>query len=446
MVGEFLLLRLARTANAESADATYSTTIAMSEGTLQLWQDGKVVDEVCWAKSDSCLEPFTSEQPTTLVRDSTDGEFRHQASYNAHYIIGQPSLLLPVPSTNDTTKPQPGDEPQSGDGTTSSTNPNISGAPTGPTEVTPTPDNIDETTTPAENKCQGIEFTEVLSYYATEKSEQFIELYNAANDAIDLSYCRVRYKKKLYPLAGLIAPEGYSVFRPSSAKPAFTLTKNPSQSNEIELLDTNDEVIDVLIYEHGQKKAVSLAKFIDETNTEMWEKTYAPTPGASNVYQEFRTCPEGKVINEATGNCIKVTSTAIVKQKTLKQNSTGVAPCPEGKYRNPLTGRCKQIESGANGELKPCAEGYERNPETKRCRKIKSTNDGETYALVPTTYSDKKTFVGLGVVLLLVGTGSVYIVLQFRHEIARAARKSRQRLYHIRKNLVAWCTRFHRHK
>lgn len=442
MVGEFLLLRLARTDNADKADATYSTTIAMSEGTLQLWRNDKIVDQVCWAKSDACLKPFDGDHPTTLVRDFADGKFKHQESYDTHYNLAQPSLVLPTPSDPET-EPQPSTKPQPDGETKPSTS--TSGTSTKPTEVDP-PMEDDEAAGQAESKCQGIEFTELLSYYATDKSEQFVELYNATDEIIDLSYCRVRYKKKTYPLAGKIAPEGYSVFRPISASPAFTFTKNPSQSNEIELLDANDEVVDVLIYEHGQKKSVSLAKFIDETNTEMWEKTYAPTPGASNIYQEFRTCPEGKVINEATGNCIKVTSTAIVKQKTLKQDSVEVAPCPEGKYRNPLTGRCKKIESTTSSEPKPCAEGYERNPETNRCRKIKSANDGETYALVPTTYSDKKTFVGLGAVLLLVCAGSVYIILQFRHEIARAARKARQRFHHIRKNLVAWCARFHRHK
>lgn len=399
IVGEFLLLRLARTADSESADATYSTTIAMGEGTLQLWHNNQITDQVCWAKSETCYAPFDSNAPTTLVRDFTDGTFKHLPSYDTHYDSDNPSLVLP-PSESDLSE-------------------------------------NNENPASALTSCKGVEFTEILSYYVTDKSEQFIELYNATDEMIELTGCSLRYKNKVYPLAGEIIAEGYVTFYPYLANPSFTLTKDPSTSNNVELLDTDGEVIDILTYSHGQKKSTSYAKFIDETSTETWERTYAPTPGSSNIYQEFRTCPEGKVINEATGNCIKITSA---------QKSTEIAACPEGKYRNPLTGRCKKIESAASSEPKPCAEGYERNPETNRCRKIKSTNDGENYALVPTTYADNKTFVALGIVLLLTSAGTIYIVLQFRHEIARSARKARQRLHHIRKDLIARYISFHRHK
>lgn len=193
--------------------------------------------------------------------------------------------------------------------------------------------------------------------------------------------------------------------------------------------------MDILVYSNGQKKSTSYAKFIAADGSESWDLTYNVTPGDTNIYQEFRTCPAGKVINPATGNCIKVTTTA---------NSI-TSECPAGKYRNPLTGRCKNIESTTT-ELKSCAEGYERNPETNRCRKIKAENDGAGYALVPTTYSSKSTFVAFGIVVLLVSLGAIYIILQFRHEIVRATRKIRQRFYYIRKDLIARCASFHRHK
>lgn len=408
MVGEFLLLRLARSANTEGSEATYTTTIAAGEGTLQLWYAEQLVDQVCWSKSDTCLTPFSSNKPTTLVRNASDGEFEHLTQYDTHYNSDNPTLILP-----------PEGEEQSSEADNSEDNSDASA------------------TVNLPGVCKGIEFSELLSYYADDKSEQFIELYNATDEMIDVTGCSIRYKKKTYPIAGEVIAEGYLVFYPALANPSFTLTKDPSTNNEIELLDINGEVIDILTYAHGQKKSTSLAKFIDDTNTESWERTYAPTPGTSNIYQEFRTCPEGKVINEATGNCIKVTSTS---------SSTELAACPEGKYRNPLTGRCKNIESTTSSELKPCAEGYERNPETNRCRKIKTANEGEDYALVPLTYSDNKTFVALGIVLLLTSIGAIYIVLQFRHEIARAARKARQRLHHISKDLIARHIGFHRHK
>lgn len=97
-----------------------------------------------------------------------------------------------------------------------------------------------------------------------------------------------------------------------------------------------------------------------------------------------------------------------------------------------MTGRCKKIESAST--QKPCADGYERNPETNRCRKIKSDNDGADYALIPNTRSSKTTFIALGVVIILVLIGAIYIVLQFRHELVRTFRKVRQRLNNLLKN------------
>lgn len=407
MVGEFLLLRLARTANSAEADASYMTTIAMDNAKLELLYQDQVVDSVCWGKAEGCVEAFSSKAPTILVRSVENGDFVHHESYDTHFDAKHPSMTVP---TVDESPELPVPSGSSSDGSES-------------TDIV--------VSTPV--SCRGIEFTEILSYYSNDAGEQFIELYNAKDEDVVISACSLRYKKKTYPLSGTIKADGYIAIYPSQLDPSFTLTKNPTSSNSIELLDTDGTVLDILAYAHGQKKGVSYAKFIDATGAESWDLTYANTPGRTNVYQEFRTCPTGKVINPATGNCITVTATS------------ATAECPAGKYRNPLTGRCKNIESSTS-EPKPCAEGYERNPETNRCRKIKAENDGAGYALVPTTYSSKSTFVALGIVILLVLLGTIYIILQFRHEIARTARKTRQRLYHIRKDLVARSISFHRHK
>ncbi len=404
MVGEFLLLRLARTANSSEAEAVYTTTLAMSNARLEVLYHDEVVDQVCWSKDEGCVTVFNGKKPSTLVRNAS-GDFTHDYSdYQPHYNPDSPTLLVP---------PDPEEIPS---------------------DTTPGTDFDDSSETQPTSTCRGLEFTEVLSYYTEDASEQYIELYNATDQSISLEGCTLSYKKKVYPLIGTISADSYFVVYPGKLIPSFSLTKNPSSSNEIELLDTDEAVLDILVYPHGQKKSVAYAKFIDVDGSESWDFTYAQTPGKTNAYQEFRTCPAGKVINPATGNCIKVTTAS---------RTTG--ECPEGKYRNPLTGRCKNIESGAS-EPKPCAEGYERNPETNRCRKIKAENDGAGYALVPTTYSSKTTFVAFSIVFLLVSIGVVYIVLQFRREIARAARKARQRLYHIRKDLVARGISLHRHK
>lgn len=385
--GETLLLRLARRAD-PGADLTYMTTLALSAGPLTLLHRGQIVDTVCWTGKDGCTAAFDSaaEKRTTLVRNLTTGEFEHQSTYQPAFDPNHLALVLPPDPTN----------PDGPDGS----------------------DPADPELSSATPQCYKIEFSEILTYYNTAKTEQFIEFYNPSDSAVQLDGCKVRYKNKTYPLAGKIAADGYTAFYPASID--LTLTKNPSSSNLIELLDVNGAVVDALEYPHGQRKSAAFARFYDQSGEENWSLTYAATPGAPNDYQEFRSCPAGKVINPETGNCVKATSITTTE-------------CPAGKYRNPLTGRCKKIATAAT--QKECAAGYERNPETNRCRKITTANNGAEYALVPTTYSDHKSFIGLGVVAILVLLGVVYIILQFRREIARATRKLVQRVHHFGKDL-----------
>ncbi len=405
LAGETLLLRLARSPGSDQSDATYMTTLAMSTGRIDLLHYDDVVDTVCWGgkKSDSCLPAFKKANPTTLVRDLQTGEFVHLEVYQPAFDSDHPSLIQPDPPSPPSSDP---DSPS------------------------------DESADRPSGSCRGLEFSEIYTYYANDKAEQFVELYNSTSSPILLQHCSLRYKNKTYPLTGELAPESYHAYYPASGSLAFTFTKNPTASGTVELVDADGSVLDSLVYSHGQKKSTSFARFFDTSADEVWMQTYQPTPGAPNIHQEFRTCPAGKVINPATGNCVKATASA--------KTSTS-AECPDGKYRNPLTGRCKKISTNSS-EPKPCAEGYERNPETNRCRKKTSVNAGAGYALVPTTHSDKSTFIALGVVALLVSLGSIYIILQFRHELTRATRKTRQRLHHILKHLISRCTRFHRHK
>ena len=167
------------------------------------------------------------------------------------------------------------------------------------------------------------------------------------------------------------------------------------------------ETVDALAYPNGQRKGTSYALIgYGDEGEEVWKVTYAPTPGGANNYQEFKTCEAGKVINEATGNCVKITSVA---EKF----------CKEGYYLNVLTGRCNKVKIVAE---KTCKEGYYLNPETNRCRKIKE-NDGADYNLTPENYEEQSSFVALYAVLGVVGVGLGYLIYEFRHEIVRLWRK-----------------------
>ena len=221
--------------------------------------------------------------------------------------------------------------------------------------------------------------------------------------------CQIRYKNKNYTLKGIIKPEEYFVYYPRE----FRLTKNPTNQNTLELIDTDEKVIDTMSYPNGQRKGTAYALIgYDKKGKPIWRVTYAPTPGEPNNYQEFKTCEKGKVINEATGNCVKVTEAK-------------VTICKKGQYLNLLTGRCRKIPTN---KKKTCKEGYYLNPDTNRCRKIKE-NDGADYSLEPENYEESSTFVGLYAIIGVVGVGLVYLIFEFRREILKLWRKV-CRLFH----------------
>ena len=353
MTGENIILRLASSPGAELANLTYTKTLAFSAG-LSLIVDGEVVDEVCWTGKKDCYKAFSSANPTTLVRKVETGEFEHQFGYEPDYQADNYRI--------------------------------------------DTDESVEETTV-LSPQCKGMQFSEILSYYENAKSEQFVELYNGGANVVNLEGCKLRYKNKKYVLSGRVEPEGYFAYYPVG----FSLTKNPVNVNKIEILDVDETVVDVLEYPNGQRKGTAYAFLgIDERGGEIWKTTYAPTPGAPNNYQEFRTCEAGKVINEVTGNCVKITS---VSEKI----------CQEGYYLNILTGRCKKK---VVNEAKTCKEGYYLNPETNRCRKIKE-NTGADYNLEPENYEENTSFIALYAVLGVLGLGLLYLGWEFRGEIKK---------------------------
>ena len=358
MAGELILLRLASSPDSELANVHYSKTLAMS-GTLTLLKDGKEVDKVCWSGKEGCYKSFVSSAPSTLVRNVEKGDFEYTVDY-VPFFDADNYRVDEVKEDNDESEMKP-------------------------------------------SQCRKMIITEVLSYYETAQAEQFVELYNSGSEQVLLNGCRIRYKNKEYELSGIVKPEEYLVYYPVG----FNLTKNPTNENSLEIIDTDGAVVYKMNYPNGQRKGTAYALIgYDATGGEIWRTTYAPTPGAGNNYQEFRTCEAGKVINEATGNCVKVTS---ITEKI----------CQEGYYLNILTGRCKKIETTTE---KTCKEGYYLNSETGRCRKI-IENKSADYGIEPEKFEEKSSFVALYAVIGVITVGMVYLIYEFRHSIAKAWRR-----------------------
>lgn len=381
LTGESLLMRLSSSSEVaeaedehEVADLIYTRNMAQSKGKIELRFKEEVIDRLCWGlEEDGCFSGFNSKKPTVLVRDFSAEEmedlFFHVSveDYTPKYDPERPGLtIVEIPEEK------------------------------------------------IEPRCREIEFSEILTYFENSRDEQFIELYNSGDERVELSGCSLRYKNKLYPLSGAVDARGFVVFYPG-AEWNLSLTKNPTSSNLLEIVDTDGEVDDSLIYTAGQRKGVSLAMVgYMSDGRENWVQTYHVTPGEENVYQQYKTCPVGKRLNLETGNCVNEASVG-----------STLAACPEGKYRNPLTGRCKSYATTASAELKPCAEGYERNPATGRCRKIVQ-NDGAEYPVEEETFEEKREFTAIVAIFVVVLAGVLYIIYQYKDEIRGLFKKKQK--------------------
>jgi len=372
LVGEALLLRAKGSPQKDDSNFIYSFDLAVAEGKVELLYFDEVMDAVSWKSSKSADERYAREDYYPVL----DAE------------------------RNEWWEPEAEEDEEAGAG-----------------EM-------------LYSQCFGLMFTELYSYFENDYDEQFVEIFNPTDEIIELNGCALRYKNKNYVLSGIILPKEYLAFAGGEMK----LTKNPTSSNFMELIDITGEVVARVEWKNGQKKGLSWALIgEDEAGAEIWALSYARTPGEENIYQEFRTCPAGKVINPATGNCVNLVATATLAEcgpgkfrnpetnrcKAI-ETAAALAPCAEGSYRNPETNRCKKIAVPSAG-LGPCAEGYERNPETNRCRKIRE-NNGADYGVAQMSYSDKSAFMAYGALAAVATSGVLYIGFQFRKEIVKPFR------------------------
>ena len=443
MTGERLLLKLASSPQSELAAMTYTKTLAFKAG-LTLLIDDEIVDEVCWSGKAGCYKAFDSANPTTLVRDLTTGEFTHVSDYEP--VFDEGSLVIESDEGDDEPVEESGSGVSDGDdGSDVDESEEGSDSEYGEPE-----DEEGDTEEIVETVCPTLSFTEILAYYVESNAEQFVEIYNDSDEEVSLDGCRILYRKKEYELSGVVEAKGYFVYHPDG----FKLTKNPSKENTIGLVDVKGTIVDELVYYNGQRKGVAYALVKDGDEVE-WMQTYLATPGAENIYQQFRSCEEGKVINELTGNCVKeqvevikicpegyylneatgrCKKEQVLIEKTCKDGyylnestgrcrkiatETAVKICNEGYYLNPLTGRCKKI---VVEEEKTCKEGYYLNPLTGRCKKNQE-NTGATYEITPSSGEEKSSFVAPYAVLGVVAVGVAYIIYEYRKGIGRFFRR-----------------------
>ena len=399
-----------------------SSGLASTAGKLELYQGEHKIDEICWGKIE-CTEKYAKfatkeEENYSLVRCvglCTDDRTYNLAKYYPDININ--SIIEVSPQQDDDVG--------------------------------------------LEEDCEGVIITELYSNYDNNISEQFIELYNPNVEPISLHGCFLEYKNNNYPLDGELKAGEYYIFQNQNLK----LTKDPSDSNTVTIINRNRDIKAQLEYPHGQKKGTSYALFDIASTKPFWRQTYHRTPGEGNIYQEFQTCPNGKTVNPKTGNCIKednakIEPTTCPTGKYLDpltnrckniEAATILTPCKEGYERNPETNRCRKVTS-ASTELTPCKEGYERNPETNRCRKVTNTsaeltpckegyernpktnrcrkireNAGEATAYAPEPaseqqYQNPKIFIASAAVIVAIITGIGYIIYQYRGEIRKFLR------------------------
>ncbi|MBR3164027.1 lamin tail domain-containing protein [Candidatus Saccharibacteria bacterium] len=394
-----------------------SSGLASTAGMLQLYLSDQLLDEVCWGKI-ACKNQ--------LQKFGTKAEDNYTMS---RCLVPNESPSAPILDTRD----------QSLDVDCAFSNPFASTQVYYEIKSDALVQLVDDAQQVLSSACDGLQFSEIFTYYQASPTEQFIEFFNPTNDTLSLDGCSLRYKNKQYPVAGEVRAGGYLALY----NLGVTFTKNPTSSLTLSLLEADGTVVDEVVYYHGQKSGTSFALFHAEDGSEFWRQTYLPTPRAENILQEYQACPEGKVINPETGNCIK------------SQADTGDAKlCPEGKYLNVLTGRCKNITASTTTACKPgyyrnvltnrcrkitttstsasCKAGYERNPETNRCRKIRN-NTGAEFAITPinqSVYSQKKTFIALAAIFALIALGLFLTLLQFRQEFRALFVKLSRKISH----------------
>ncbi len=274
------------------------------------------------------------------------------------------------------------------------------------------------------NQCSELRLSEI----AANHSPQFIEVYNASTEAIDISGCQLQTNRSqtvTYSFPDNTTLAAGAIRTVAISDTPLSLTKTMSGTVYILSSDSSVEV-DSRSYENLDSNT-SLALVGGR-----WLQTFAVTPGATNEYEEYPPCQAGYIRNIETGRCNKIivkadpTRCAANQYRNPETNrcrllptaTSLLTPCKENQYRNPETNRCKAIATAASA-LKPCAANQERNSETNRCRKVTSTMPVADFAVTKDTANTSGATLGWVAFASVGGLLVMYGVWEWRSEIRK---------------------------
>lgn len=295
-----------------------------------------------------------------------------------------------------------------------------------------------------------VNITELLANpYGSDTGQEFIELYNPNDIAIDLGLYALAVgavTPKLYsfPVGSRIEALSYLVFFNSDIP--YTLVNT---SSRVAVMTVDGVVVDAPPAYADAKDDMAWA-LIDGT----WQYTNQPTPGNGNV-PSFVESDETAATTSNLASCAsnQYRSPETNRCRLLAVASSVLAPCKDGQYRSEATNRCRSI-AGDAGALVLCSDDQERNPETNRCRLIATADTAPTackqgqernpatnrcrtsVAISAAAYPVEPVDVRTGGYIGWLAVGSVgvlavgYGVWEWRSEIAQATQKLRSFFHH----------------
>jgi hypothetical protein len=188
----------------------------------------------------------------------------------------------------------------------------------------------------------------------------------------------------------------YGDFCLNATKCIPDILKTKKDAKKVDLCFNFSKGKRILVYVRKDPMRVTSIDKDDDNDTVLRDfaktKSYPTSPKKTSKKKTSpKKCPDGKVLNPATGRCILIKNAekaAKDKNKDVikkpKVSKTSPKKCPNGKVLNPATGRCILIKNAAKAagiatktvkdvkDVKKCPDGKVLNPATGRCILIKN--------------------------------------------------------------------------